>query len=79
LDCTKHAASAKFTVNLPSLYTQIESQLASWSAQRDAIASQIRDQLDQAEFGGKKIDEQLSHRLLRQAHLLLDDVHAAAN
>ena len=62
-----------------STYSQLESKIADWTTQRDAIASQIRDQLNQAEFGGKKIDEQLSHQLLRQAQQLLDEVHAAAN
>jgi hypothetical protein len=62
-----------------STYAQIESQLSAWTTQRDAIASQIRDQLNQAEFGGRKIDEQLAHRLLRQAQSLIDEVHAAVN
>jgi len=62
-----------------STYDQIESQLASWNTQRDAIASQIKDQLNQAEFGGQKIDEQLAHQLLRQAQQLLDTVHSSVN
>lgn len=52
-------------------YTQIEGQLASLTSQRDALASQMSKQLNDAEFSGHAIDEQQAKDLISQGQALL--------
>jgi arylsulfatase A-like enzyme len=62
-----------------STYTNIENQLASFTAQRDALVAQIQPLLEAAELNGKPIPEDLAHHLIRQAENLLFSVQAFAN
>jgi hypothetical protein len=60
-------------------YTQLESQIAGWTATRDTIASHMKTMLEDAEFNGQQIDEQDAKSLIAQAEVLLAEAHAAAN
>src|SRR5262249_50073435 len=52
-------------------YTQIEDQLQSLTGQRDALALQMANALNRAEFGGQAIDEQAAKKLIDQAQGLI--------
>jgi hypothetical protein len=62
-----------------STYTSIENQLASFTAQRDALVAQITPLLEAAEMDGTPIPESVTHRLIHQAANLLSSVQAYAN
>jgi hypothetical protein len=53
-------------------YTNLENQIASWTAQRDALAAQIKSMLEGAEFGGQSIDEKAAKEIIEQGEDLLD-------
>ncbi len=55
-------------------YTQLEGELASVSAQRDALAARMIALLEGAEFGGTPINAKQAHKLIAQAQALLHDV-----
>jgi len=57
-----------------STYIQLENQLISINTQRDAIASQIIQVLEDAEFNGKAIDPATASVLLQQANQLLQQL-----
>jgi len=62
-----------------STYTAIEGQIASLTAQRDALASQMKGLLDAAAFDGQTLNEQQAKQLIDQGKGLLDQAHALAN
>jgi hypothetical protein len=59
-----------------SAYTALENQIATLTGQRDALASQIRNALDSAAFGGNAIDEQQAKAWIKQAQSLIDQAAA---
>jgi hypothetical protein len=59
-------------------YTQIESEIESWTAQRNTIASQMRDMLEAAAFDGQSLDEGAAKSLIAQANALVNAANAAA-
>jgi hypothetical protein len=61
-----------------STYTNLESKIATWTSQRDVLASQIKSALQGAEFGGVAITQQRAQSLAGQAQALIDTVVAAA-
>ena len=62
-----------------STYTQLESQIASWTVQRDNIASQMKALLEGAEFGGQAIDEKQAKSLISQAQSLTSQASSLAS
>jgi hypothetical protein len=61
-----------------SVYANLENKIASWTTQRDAIASQAKQILDNAEFGGVSINEQQAKALISAAQTLLDQASSCA-
>jgi hypothetical protein len=61
-----------------STYTQLENQLISITNQRDALASQMIDLLEGAEFSGHAISRPLARHLIHEGQELLDEVNALA-
>jgi hypothetical protein len=61
-----------------STYTTLETNLAHITDQRNALADQISDMLEDAEFYNHPINEQLAQHLIEQAENLLDQVNAMA-
>jgi hypothetical protein len=59
-------------------YTALEGTIAQWTANRDAIASQIRGMLDDAAFSGRQLHELPAKNLIAQAQALIDDAKAFA-
>jgi hypothetical protein len=59
-------------------YTQIESEIETWTAQRNTIASQMRDILEAAAFDGQSLDEGAAKSLIDQANALVNAANAAA-
>ncbi|MFL5801136.1 MAG: hypothetical protein ACJ8CR_05265 [Roseiflexaceae bacterium] len=57
-------------------YTSIEGEIQSLTAERDALASQIKAQLGAAVFGGQAINEQQAKDLIDQSEALLERAHA---
>jgi hypothetical protein len=62
-----------------STYTSIENQLASFTAQRDALVAQILPLLEAAEMDGTPIPESVTHSLIHQVANLLSTVQAYAD
>ncbi len=60
-------------------YDSVESQLASFASQRDALAAQILALLEGAEFGKTPISDQQAQQLIGQAQSLLGSVQNLAN
>jgi hypothetical protein len=60
-------------------YEDQEAAIADWTAERDALASQIKALLTNSTFNGQPINEQQAKSLTRQAQLLIDEVVAAAS
>jgi hypothetical protein len=56
-------------------YTRIEQQIESLTAQRDALASQMKAQLDGAAFGDQAINEREAKRLIERGKALLEQAH----
>jgi hypothetical protein len=54
-------------------YTQLESDIESWTSQRDSLGAKIKAMLDEAEFDGKKIDEKQAETLISQGRALLGE------
>jgi hypothetical protein len=61
-----------------STYASIESQLASFTAQRDALVAQIVPLLEAAEFDGTPIPDATAASLIQQGQNLLSSVQAYA-
>jgi len=61
-----------------STYTNTENQLVSLGNQRDALAAQMIQLLEGAEFNGQPITQQQAKPLEAQAQTLLDQAHALA-
>jgi hypothetical protein len=59
-----------------STYTDIENQLAALGADRDALASQIRAGLWNAEFNGQQISQQQAKAWIDQANAILAEAAA---
>jgi hypothetical protein len=57
-------------------YTTIENQIAALTGSRDALATQIRNALDSAAFGGNAINEQQAKAWIKQAESLIDQANA---
>jgi hypothetical protein len=57
-----------------STYNQLENTLASLNAQRDSLASQMIQILEDAEFNGKPINPAVASALIQQANQLLQQV-----
>jgi hypothetical protein len=60
-------------------YSNIETQLASFTSQRDALAAQILPLLEAAEFNNQPISDEQAAGLIQQAQTLLANVQAFAN
>jgi hypothetical protein len=61
-----------------STYASIEYQLASYTAQRDALVAQILPLLEAAELNGTPIPDSTANSLIQQAANLLSSVQAYA-
>jgi hypothetical protein len=61
-----------------STYTTLSGKLATWTSQRDALTSQIKQILDDSEFHGKEIKDKQARSLTKQAQALIDAAVAAA-
>ena len=62
-----------------SQYTTLTGQIATWTAQRNALAAQMKALLNDSAFHGKAINEQGAKALIQQAQALIDTVVAAAH
>jgi len=62
-----------------STYAAIESQLASFTTQRDALAAQILAQLEASEFHNQPIPDAVAASLIQQAQALLSNVQSYAS
>lgn len=62
-----------------AMYINVETQLASFTTQRDALAAQMLWLLEGAEFNNQPITQQQAKPLIQQAQALLAEVQAFAN
>jgi hypothetical protein len=62
-----------------STYNSIEGQIQDLTAQRDALASQIKAGLDGAVFNGQQISDQQANDWIAKAQSLIDQAHALAS
>jgi len=60
-------------------YTALENVISSWTAERDALTSEIKSMLEAAEFNGQPIDEDQATRIIREGQDLLGRADACAN
>jgi len=67
-------ALASGSAGSDSTYTDLENKLVVITTLRDALATEIADQLDKAEFGNQPVSEAVSKNLVKQAERLLDAV-----
>ncbi len=65
--------------NSDALYTSIESQLSSFTDQRDALVAQILPLLEAAELNGTPIPDATANSLIQQGQALLASVEAYAS
>jgi hypothetical protein len=61
-----------------AVYNKLESRIASWTAERDALAAQAKQMLEGAEFSGLAIDEQAGKKIISGGQALLDRASACA-
>ena len=61
-----------------AVYNALESKIASWTSQRDALAAQIKSVLEGAEFSGLSINEQQAKQLISASQALLGQASACA-
>jgi hypothetical protein len=59
-------------------YAALETMIATWGAERDTLAGQMRAMLDGSAFKGQAIDEGLARKLISQGRTLLDQVRSCA-
>jgi hypothetical protein len=62
-----------------AIYASLENRIASWTTQRDALATQIKQLLSQAQFSGLAINEQQAKQLISSSQNLLDRASACAS
>src|SRR6202162_54350 len=62
-----------------TIYTNLENRIASWTAQRDALAAKIKGLLEQAQFSGLAINEQQAKQLISSSQTLLHQASACAS
>jgi hypothetical protein len=62
-----------------SMYTALEDQIAGWTAQRDALATTIKNTLAASEFSGQVLDQTNAQSLINQANALINEAVAAAS
>jgi hypothetical protein len=60
-------------------YTNLESQIASWTTQRDVLTTQIKPMLEAAEFNGQAIDQQQAKQIIQKGQALLNQAGACAS
>jgi hypothetical protein len=72
------AALASGSAEDDSTYVSLENQISDWTAQRDALASQVKAVLEGPVFNGTPINELQARSLASQARALIDEVVAAA-
>ena len=60
-------------------YTAIENQIASWTSNRDALATTIKNTLANSEFNGVELNVHNAQSLISQANALINEVGAAAS
>jgi len=60
-------------------YLNIENQIASWTSDRDALATTIKNTLADSEFNGVELDVGNAQSLINQANALINEVVAAAS
>jgi hypothetical protein len=53
-------------------YIQLESDIESWTNQRDSLGAQIKEVLEEAEFGGQGVDELKAQALISEGLNLLN-------
>jgi hypothetical protein len=53
-------------------YSRLESQIASWTAERDGLGEQIKATLESAEFNGESINEDQAEDIIREGQALLN-------
>jgi hypothetical protein len=61
-----------------AVYTNLENQIAAWTAQRDDLAAQMIAMLEGAEFGGLAINKQQSKQLVGAGQALFNLAGACA-
>jgi hypothetical protein len=61
-----------------STYDQIEKKIAGWTTKRDAIASEIKSILENAEFAGVSINPAQANALISPAQHLVSEANALA-
>ena len=76
LKISTHALQSTSTND--ATYTQLEAQIASWTATRDNLAAQMKALLEGAEFGGEAISEKQAKSLISQAQSLIDQATSVA-
>jgi hypothetical protein len=59
-------------------YTNLENQIASWTALRDALTGQIKSMLEAAEFSGQAINEQQAKHIIWGGQELLNRARTCA-
>jgi hypothetical protein len=60
-------------------YTSVESQIATWTSARDALATTIKNTLAHSEFNGVELNVGNAQSLINQANALINEVVAAAS
>ena len=48
------------------VYNHLEGKIAAWTSERDGLAAQIKQMLDEAEFGGVPVNERVANQLIDQ-------------
>jgi len=62
-----------------AIYSSLENRIASWTTQRNSLATQIKQLLSQAQFSGLAINEQQAKQLISLSQALLDEASACAS
>jgi hypothetical protein len=62
-----------------AIYANLEKRLASWTAQRDALAAQIKQLLAGAQFRDLAINEHHAKQLIDESEALLDRARTCAS
>jgi hypothetical protein len=60
-------------------YTNLETQIASWTTERDGLTAEIKTMLEDAEFNGQAIDEQQAKQIISEAQTLLNQASQCAS
>src|SRR4029434_182380 len=69
------SASTRALAGDDATYVSLESSITNLTAQRDALAAQIRTALNKAAFGGQPIDQHQARNWIDQAQSLLDQAN----